>query len=192
MLSMSLPTDIANVQRLMDGSKADIAFTSPPYNVGKSFEEKKQKKASKYINDKDKLSDEQYLQLLLSSTKNALAFSSFAFINLQSLSNNKKTLIKYLSELSDIYAYTMIWDKGSSRPAKQANVLNSQFECIHIFSKQATRAVGVKTFRGTIPNVLKISANTHNEFAGVHNAAFSISFAEFFLKNFANESVIPL
>ena len=93
-------TDSDQVAKLMNGEKADITFSSPPYNVGKTPNGNEQK----YLNDSDNKSNSEYLNLLDSFTKNALLFSDYVFSNIQSLSGNKITLIEHLYNLKDVYA----------------------------------------------------------------------------------------
>lgn len=112
------------------------------------------------------------------------------FVNIQSLSNNKLSLIDYLYCMKKYYADTIIWDKQHAQPAMAKNVLNSQFEYIHIFSNKVNRAIGVKEFRGTIPNVLNLPPQHKNEYSEIHNATFPVELVEFAVENFCNDSVL--
>jgi DNA modification methylase len=180
-----------SVAKLMDGNKADISFTSPPYNAGTTPTEIKMKKTSKYANDSDNKPESEYLNLLVDFTNNTLLFSDYSFVNIQSLSGNKTALIDFLYNMKSYYADTLIWQKQNAQPAMAENVLNSQFEYIHVFSHKANRAIGTKKFRGTLSNVLDISKQNKN---GVkeHNATFPIDFAAHFVQNFCENSVLDL
>lgn len=177
-----------DVERLMNGDKADITFASPPYNAGKTATELKMKKESKYLNDLDNKDDKEYLEFLIKFTLLAIDNSSYTFVNIQSLSGNKIALIEYLNELKDKYADSLIWDKGHAQPAMAENVLNSQYEYIHCFSEKANRALGVKKFRGTLSNILTIGKQTKNE-VKEHNATFPLELPQFFVTNFSDKSV---
>ena len=76
-------TDSDQVERLMDGQKADLAFTSPPYNAGKSeaLSGNTHTTDNKYneYNDNQKQSD--YLDLLIGFTNNALINSEYLIKN---------------------------------------------------------------------------------------------------------------
>jgi DNA modification methylase len=184
-------TDSDSVAKLMDGEKADISFTSPPYNAGTTPTEIKMGKISKYANDSDNKTESEYLNLLVDFTNNTLLFSDYSFVNIQSLSGNKTALIDFLYNMKSYYADTLIWQKQNAQPAMAENVLNSQFEYIHVFSHKANRTIGTKKFRGTLSNVLDISKQNKN---GVkeHNATFPIDFAAHFVQNFCEKSVLDL
>ena len=184
-------TDSDAVAKLMDGQKAEISFTSPPYNAGTTPTEVKMGKSSKYANDNDNKSEDEYLKLLTDFSNNTLLFSQYSFVNIQSLSGNKIALIDYLYNMKSFYADTLIWQKGNAQPAMANNVLNSQFEYVHCFSEKANRAIGTKDFRGTISNVIEISKQTKNKIKE-HNATFPVDFANFFVSNFCNNSVLDL
>ena len=184
-------TDSDAVAKLMNGSKADISFTSPPYNAGTTPTEIKMGKTSKYANDSDDKSEDEYLKLLTDFTNNTLLFSEYSFVNIQSLSGNKTALIDFLYNMKSVYADTLIWNKQNSQPAMAENVLNSQFEYVHVFSNKANRVIGTKKFRGTLSNVIEISKQTQNK-VKEHNATFPIDLAAHFILNFCEKSVLDL
>jgi DNA modification methylase len=184
-------TDSDAVARLMDGQKADIGFTSPPYNAGKTATEAKMGKESKYANDDDNKTHSEYLDLLKGFTANSLMNTIYTFVNVQSIAGNKTVLIDYLYEFKEVYADTLIWQKQSAQPAMAKNVLNSQFEYVHCFSDKANRAIGVKQFRGTLSNVIQIGKQSSNE-VKTHNATFPMAFAAYFVDNFSLQSVLDL
>lgn len=156
-------TDKKSVESLMNGERAEIAFTSPPYNAGTTPTEVKAGKKSKYANDSDNKSDDDYLRLLIDFTINTLLFCDYSFVNIQSLSGNKSALIDFLYKMKSVYADTMIRD----------------------------RAIGTKRFRGTLSNIVDISKQSNNE-VKEHNATFPIDFATHFIHNFCNTSVLDL
>jgi len=180
-----------DVAKLMNGEKAEISFTSPPYNAGKTPTEIKMGKNSKYANDNDNKTETEYLYLLVNFTHNTLLFSEYSFVNIQSLSGNKTALIDFLYNMKSFYADTLIWQKQNAQPAMAENVLNSQFEYVHVFSHKANRHIGTKKFRGTLSNVLDISKQNKNA-VKEHNATFPVEFAAHFVSNFCELSVLDL
>jgi DNA modification methylase len=183
-------TDATVIDRLMDGVKADIAFTSPPYNAGTTATETAMGKTTKYNGNDDNRTESEYRDFLNSYLHCALSASEYVFMNVQSIANNKIALIDVLSDNKEIYADTIIWDKQNGQPAMANNVLNSVFEYIHIFSEKANRAIGTIDFRGTIDNIVHLPPQRNNEFSNIHNATFSVEFASWFISRFAKETVL--
>ena len=185
-------TDSGAVALLMNGEKADISFFSPPYNAGFGANITKDNGRSKYTNgdDNNKTQDE-YASFLQDTIDNANNNSKFTFCNIQMLANNKSALFaaltKHFARLADI----IIWDKGRSQPQLAANVLNSEFEFVFVFSDKANRNIGTVPFHGTLKNIVHISPS-HNEYAKEHNAVFPIELAAHFIQNFAKDSVLDL
>lgn len=177
-------TDEATVAALMDGEKAEITFTSPPYNVGATPNGNE----NKYLTYDDDNQD--YIGLLKGFTELSLKYSDYLFCNIQSLSGNKVALIDYLYEFKNQYADTIIWDKETAEPAMARKVLNSQFEYIHVLSNDAKRTIGTKDFRGTISNIFKLNSRSGKEFAKIHKATFRVELPEYFISNFSTKSVL--
>ena len=188
-------TDTKVIDRLMGGAKADIAFTSPPYNAGESarLTGNTHMTECKYENGDDNLTD--YDELLIGATDNMLMFSKWAFINLQMLANNKVIICEWLNNYRDFLCDIAIWYKNATAPAMAERVMNSQFEFIFIFSNDNnSRAVGTKTFRGTVSNVYQGSAQRKNEYAEIHSATFPVEFVSHFVSNFTktNDAVLDV
>ncbi len=181
-------TDTTAVEKLMNGGKADIVFTSPPYNVGKTPNGNE----NKYIGYHDNQSNQDYLDLLVDFTNNGLMFADYVFCNVQSVSGNKLALIDYLYKMKEVFADTMIWDKQTAEPAMARRVMNSRFEYIYIFSKEANRAIGKKDFRGTVPNIFSLNSRAGKEFAKIHKATFRVELPEYFIDTFCESSIIDL
>lgn len=182
------------VKKLVGGGMIEIGFTSPPYNAGKTPTESKRGRTSKYANDADDKSGDDYLKLLVASTQNTLAVAKYAFVNVQQISGNKTALIDFMQAMKARFADTIIWDKESAQPAMGQNVLNSEFEFVHVFSEKGTRAIGCRPFRGTLSNILHLSnrVGRDSEVQKIHSATFPLDLAAHFVANFSNESVIDL
>lgn len=186
-------TDLDVIKKLMGGVKADMVFTSPPYNAGTSekLSGNTHTNGSKYIHSDDNLAD--YLSLIEKSTKNAMEVSKYVFINLQMLAGNKVDLCRYLYDLSENLCDVSIWYKTNTAPAMASRVMNSQFEFIFIFSKDNnSRAIGTKEFRGTVSNVFVCDPVHKNDYSNVHAATFSVPFVSNYIDKFSNEGDVIL
>lgn len=184
-------TSLTDAEILMNNQRASIAFTSPPYNAGTTPTEVKMGKKSKYANDSDNKTQDDYFEFMQLWTNIANEYSDYNFVNVQMLSGNKLALIDYLSLYRNNLADIMIWNKLTAQPAMANNVLNSQYEFILVFSEKANRAIGTKQFRGTASNVLDISKQTSNEVKD-HNATFPVELPHSIVTTFSNKDEIIL
>lgn len=180
-----------DVERLMAGEKADITFTSPPYNAGKSesLSGNTHTKGNKYIGGhNDDMDGGSWLSLIQISLEMSRKVSSFQFYNLQQLAGNKIELIDLLYANRKYFADVAIWDKQNTAPAMAENVMNSQFEYVFIFSceKSPNRAIRTGNFRGNVSNVYSGNPQRNNEFSDTHAATFPVDFPEHFISKFAN------
>ena len=185
-------TDAGDVALLMDGEKADITFTSPPYNAGFGKNITKDNGRSKYTNGSDDdLPQSEYREFLQKSINNALASSEFSFFNIQMLANNKTAFVDILHDNVKNLADIIVWDKQRAQPTAAERVLNSVVEFVLCFSDKGTRAIGVKKFHGTLENIIHIPPK-RNEFSAEHNAVFPIDLPTHFINNFSEKSVLDL
>lgn len=179
-------TDSDAVAKLMDGKKANIAFTSPPYNAGKSesLSGNTHTTDNKYNEYNDNQSKDNYLDLLIGFTNNAITFSEYLICNIQSLAGNKIALIEYLYKYKNNFIDVAIWDKGHGAPAMAENVMTSAWEYMFFISSKenASRAIPNANFRGTVPNIYRGKPNRNNEFSSVHAATFPIDLPEWALQ----------
>ena len=186
-------TKVEDFEKLMNGEKADIAFTSPPYNAGASekLSGNTHTTTSKYQNSDDNLSN--YDELLFKSTQNNIDFAKYAFVNIQMLAGNKIVFCDFVEKFKNQLCDIAIWNKNSTAPAQARRVMNSQFEFIFIFSKDnPSRAVGTRDFRGDVSNVNNMSPQRKNEYSAIHAATFSVEFAGYYVDNFSNQGDIVL
>jgi DNA modification methylase len=179
-------TDSDAVAKLMDGQKAQIAFTSPPYNAGKSesLSGNTHTTDNKYNEYNDNQTQSNYLDLLIGFTNNALIHSEYLVCNIQSLAGNKIALIEYLYQYKNNFIDVAIWDKGHGAPAMAENVMTSAWEYMFFISSKenASRAIPNGNFRGTVPNIYRGAPNRNNEFSNVHAATFPIDLPEWSLQ----------
>ena len=184
--------NLDDVKKLMGGVKADIAFASPPYNtggIGKNLT--KDNGRTKYNDNADDLSDNEYTDFLQRYIDNACECSQYNFVNIQWLANNKHSLIDIMNANRDKLGDIIIWDKARSQPQLAANVLNSEFEFVFCFHEKGNRRIGTIPFHGTQKNIIHITPG-HNEFSEIHNAVFPVALTAHFIENFAKETVLDL
>ena len=179
-------TDSDQVAKLMNNVRASIAFTSPPYNAGKSeaLSGNTHTKDNKYneYNDNQKQSD--YLDLLIEFTNNALINADYLICNIQSLAGNKVSLIDYLHHYKNNFIDVAIWDKGNGAPIIAENVMTNVWEYLFFISpkENATRAIPNANFRGSVQNIYRGKPNTNNKFSNLHAATFPIDLPEWALQ----------
>ena len=178
-----------NVERLMGGERAQMCFTSPPYNAGVSA----QLSGNTSIDDnlyKDEYNDNQtqdiYLLLLRGFTDLALLNCEYVFTNIQCLAGNKRAFLDYWHGYSDKFCDVAIWDKEHAAPQQAQRVLDNRFEFVLIFGGNGSRAIGTRNFRGMVHNVYVGSPQRHNENADIHAATMPIDLPEHFIKTFTN------
>lgn len=177
-------TMIDDVEKLMNGDKADITFTSPPYNASKNDHLQKDVIGfdKKYKNHNDSMDDSDYLNLIHQSTLNAIQFSKYAFINLQLLAHNKFVLVEYQYQLKEYLKDILIWNKKQCPPNIVKGAFNTKWEFVFCFSEDnKTRGFPVE-WRGKFPNVVETESNANNEFAENHKAGFPVAFPSWFFE----------
>ena len=179
-----------DVERVMGDEKAQMCFTSPPYNAGVSAK----LRGNTNIGDNlygdeynDNQSQSEYLKLLQGFTDCAFAVCDFVFVNIQVLAGNKTAFLNYWHGNIDKFADVAVWDKINAAPQQAQRVMDSRFEFILIFSHKPNRAIGTREFRGMVHNVYASQPQRHNENAAVHAATFPIDLPNHFIKTFTNE-----
>ncbi len=183
--------DMEQVARLMQGERATLTITSPPYNLGKSalLAENRYLKESRYLNSTDKRTTFEYLALLETITRNALEVSETVIVNLQMLAGNKLAFLEYLYLLRHNLADIAIWDKQIFPPLIGKNILSNQYEFLLFFSsrkrgKNATRTIHTANFRGRVSNVYQGKPQRHNAYHKYHAATFPTHLPKWLMETF--------
>lgn len=163
-------TMIDDVGKLFNGSRADITFTSPPYNAGKNI------RGNFYENDSDDKNQNDYTQFLHDFTSNALMYSDFVFVNLQLLESNKKSLIEYQAVMVDNLKDVLIWNKKQYPPHINKGTFGCKWEYVFCFGQESKGRAFPCSWQGKFPNVIETENNSGNEFAKEHRAGFPVAF----------------
>ena len=163
-------TDSDAVARLMNGDKADIAFTSPPYNAGKNV------RGNFYENDNDDKSNDDYVKFLYDFTINTLNNSTYSFVNLQLLESNKHALIEYQYQLKEQMKDVLIWNKSQYPPHINKGTFGCKWEYVFALCYESKSRGFPCSWQGKFANVIETENASGNEFADIHKATFPISF----------------
>jgi len=135
-------TSIDAVDRLMDGGKIDLVFTSPPYNQGGwkgVFFSHGKRVESLYQNDFDNKSSQEYFDFCISIFNSIVPFVSDVYTIAWNVAYNAKSRDDYGKILfSDANPFdvkeTIIWNKGGSINIPQPGIYSRKCEFIFIMT----------------------------------------------------------
>ena len=177
----------------MQGERATLTVTSPPYNIGgrSGFPNSKSIGESKYQFQADKLPHAEYLSLLVNATENALSVSNVVVVNLQMLAANKRAVVEYLYHFREHLIDVAIWDKQHVQPVITKNVLNARFEFLFFFTYKKSKGITPRTiptadFRGTIQNVYAAPIQRKNAYFTLHAATFPLHLPTWIIRTFTS------
>jgi len=166
-------TNIDAVEKLMDGQKSDLCFTSPPYALGNSASlsgnKVMSKKGNAYTQHKDNA--DEWADLMDGWWSASIPYVTAWVVNVQPLAGNKRILFNWINDRINQLCDFITWDKGHAAPNIAAGVMSSSFEWMIIFgSENASRSVPFSSWRGTIKNVYSAPPQRSNDFASIHAA----------------------
>ena len=177
-------TDKTTVKLLMDGNKADICITSPPYGAGDNAHLRKKlsvgysgRDGKTFYNQcKDNKSD--WPLLMKSFFDVAQCFSLSQFVNVMMIGDNKKPLIEWLYNNLQFLVDIICWNKHTCPPQIHENVLNNGYEFVFVFDNEnGTRKIRFGDFRGSKSNFIE-TKKQQNEYADIHKAVFGAEFVK--------------
>ena len=118
-------TKIEDVEKLMNGQKADMVFTSPPYNMGGSM----------YENYEDNLKSQEYIDFNLETIHTWLPFiKGYLFWNISYNKNSRweflEIMYRIVKETGMRFLEMIVWDKGHALPITSQDMLTRQYEDI--------------------------------------------------------------
>ena len=174
---------------LLGDARAELCFTSPPYNVGKTAGVKDLKR---YVSSEDSAASESYFGLLQSFTANALDNCDEVLVNVGLASGNKKEVIQYLHHYADAFKDVIYWVKTSAAPHIQDGIINNRVEPIYGFGDGTRKFRHANFPQGTYWNVIEGSGAASNEYSDVHKATFPLYLPQNIVSNFtkSGESVV--
>ena len=178
-------TKADDVARLMAGAKADLCFTSPPYNLGNTvcLRNGARKGAASAYNEMEDCGEE-WPTLMRGFIRCAMTVASECVVNVQLLSGNKVDLLRLMGEHAANTIDVAVWVKTNPPPAMKEGVMTSAFEFVWMLSGEnnpSRRIKGASFSRGTFSNVFQhATASGHD--ASVHAAVFPIAVAGHYIQ----------
>ena len=123
-------TKAEDVARLMDGEKADLCFTSPPYALGSSVALSGNRTMSERGNAYEGHEDtpEGWPDLMAGWWDAFDGVATCSVVNVQPLAGNKRDLMRWIADRSDRLVDIAIWNKIAGEPQMASGVLTSIFE----------------------------------------------------------------
>lgn len=132
-------TKIEDVEKLMDGKKADMAFTSPPYNGDTHLDYGKGENKKLYENNTDKWTSDEYISFCHIVLSNFFEVTEgFVFWNVMYNAKSRYDYIKVIYPFVDKLWETIVWKK-TGMPL--SNGLTRNFEFIYCFKNGARKHV---------------------------------------------------
>ena len=199
-------TDAGDVALLMDGQRADICFTSPPYNmqasdISQAFKSKKVKdtygiKDGTYKEFSDDLTNEQYACLLSKSLDNSLIYCDNTLFNIGILKGSKDGIIETLHIFKDKFCDILIWNKEAFMPLclpTQKHLVGHICELIFCFNNEGDRTFKHSQWElGKMHNRIDTKNAVGNKYSKIHHATFPVELPFYIIQNFTDDSVLDL
>ena len=185
-------TSEEDVEKLMNGVKADISFTSPPYNVGSLNIEGNEETQKKYNQYNDNKTEEDYYYFLKENMRLLLKNSNEVFYNIGLVENNKKAIIKLQYDFINYFKDIIYWEKNTCAPHIQPGIINNLVEFILCFGNGKRKFQEAQFKQGTYWNVIKGNNASENEYSKIHKATFPLYLPIEIIKNFCNEEGVVI
>jgi site-specific DNA-methyltransferase (adenine-specific) len=162
--------------------RGDVLLTSPPYGVQENNMAERHK--NKYDGGADNLT-----RRLLDALANANC--KWRFVNVQTLSANKRLLWQWVGSNADRLKDVIIWAKDNPPPSMEPGVMDCAFEFIFCIADDDAwkRKFDGMEWRGTVKNLIRSSVST-NEWAKYHRAAFPEWLPSWVVVNFSKPGEI--
>ena len=185
-------TSIDAVEKLMDGQKANICFTSPPYNAGSMNVKGNKTTGKKYNSFDDNQTPTEFYDFLTANMGCMLAVSDEVFYNIGLVQDNKRTIFKMVDAFSDVFKDVIYWKKKTAAPHIQKGVINNLVEFILCFGDGKRKFVNPQFGQGTYWNVIEGAGASGNEYSDIHKATFPVYLPENIITNFTGRNAIVI
>ena len=185
-------TIIDAVERLMDGRKANICFTSPPYNAGSLNVKGNKTTGKKYNSFDDNQTSAEFFDFLSANMACMLSVSDEVFYNIGLVQDNKRTIFKMVDAFGDTFKDVIYWKKKTAAPHIQKGVINNLVEFILCFGDGKRKFVNPQFGQGTYWNVIEGAGASGNEYSDIHKATFPVYLPENIVTNFTGMNAIVI
>ena len=202
-------TDPEAMAKLMGGERADIAFTSPPYNMMASGFDKALKSGTinvtydirdgAYKEYDDNLTDEDYGKLLKDALGMALTHADDALYNIGILASSKKGIVDMITAYRDKFCDILVWNKNNCIPLglpSNKGMVSHICELIFCFNQNGSRSFSHPQWKKGVWNGSQMTNRidsknaADNEYAKQHHAVFPVEFAGQVVEMYSEKSVI--
>ncbi len=177
-------TRAEDVERLMDGEKAEICFASPPYNAGNLNIKGQEETQEKYKTFDDNQTEDEWLSFISASYEAVRVYASDVFYNIGLVEDNKRAIIRFLAAYAYNFKDIIYWNKDTAAPHIQPGVINNKVEFILCFGDGRRKFDNAQFSQGTYWNVIEGPNASGNEFSKIHKATFPVYLPENIVSNF--------
>ena len=177
-------TSIDAVDKLMDGKKADICFTSPPYNAGSLNIKGNVSTQKKYNSFDDNQTENEYKDFVISNLNCIFSVCNEVLYNIGLIEGNKRVIIDVLAHYREQFKDIIYWKKNNVAPHIQGGVINNLVEFILCFGDGKRKFQNAQFTQGSYYNVIEGSSAAGNEFSKIHKATFPTYLPENIIQNF--------
>jgi DNA modification methylase len=177
-------TSIDDIEKLMDGNKADICFTSPPYNAGSLDIKGNARTQKKYNSFDDNQTEDEYKDFVISNLNCIFSVCNEVLYNIGLVEGNKRVIVDVLAHYREQFKDIIYWKKNNVAPHIQGGVINNLVEFILCFGDGKRKFQNAQFTQGSYYNVIEGSSAVGNEFSKIHKATFPTYLPENIIQNF--------
>jgi DNA modification methylase len=177
-------TSIDDIEKLINGNKADICFTSPPYNAGSLDIKGNARTQKKYNSFDDNQTEDEYKDFVISNLNCIFSVCNEVLYNIGLVEGNKRVIVDVLAHYREQFKDIIYWKKNNVAPHIQGGVINNLVEFILCFGDGKRKFQNAQFTQGSYYNVIEGSSAAGNEFSKIHKATFPTYLPENIIQNF--------